>query len=168
MRPGTLTAAQMQSPYVNAPEAYVDHVAHQIRLYVQTMQSGADRTGVVRSTDGIKFTPGYRGVRVRRSKNGVDFEDGPNLFADASGPYVRHVGLQPFANSLRVFSTQKLVAPEHIRMGVVSLDSPWTSWSVAPRSRSSARKRLYEGANEPITISRKGPARNPEHLAELQ
>jgi len=50
--------------------------------------------------------------------------------AIASGPYVRHVGLQPFANSLRVFSTQKLVAPEHIRMGVVSLDSPWTSWSV--------------------------------------
>jgi hypothetical protein len=147
MRPGTLTAAQMQSPHVNAPEAYVDHVAHQIRLYVQTMQSGADRTGVVRSTDGIKFTPGYRGVRVRRSKNGVDFEDGPNLFADASGPYVRHVGLQPFANSLRVFSTQKLMAPEHIRMGVVSLDSPWTSWSVGTtveiiRPQTALRRRM--------------------------
>jgi hypothetical protein len=53
-------------------------------------------------------------------------------------------------------------------MGVVSLDSPWTSWSVGTTVEIIPRKRLYEGANEPITISRKGPARNPEHLAELQ
>jgi hypothetical protein len=181
--PGTLTAAQMQSKQVVGPEAYVDHAEHQIRLYVK---AGGGRTGVVRSTNGINFTPvnknigedycrlftrggeifglfGDRGVQVRRSKNGIDFEDGPSLFADAPGPYVRHVGLQPFANSLRVLFTQKLAAPEHIRMGVVNLDAPWTSWSIGATVEIMRPQMAYEGANEPITVSRKGPARNPEH-----
>jgi hypothetical protein len=184
--PGTLTETQMQSVFVTAPEAYVDHAVHQIRLYVQTRQSGSNRTGVAAATDGISFTPvnknigegycrlftrgietfglfGDRGVQVRRSKNGIDFEDGPSLFADVPGPYVRHVGLQQLANSLRVFFTQKLVAPEHIRMGVVNLDAPWASWSIGTTVEIMRPEMAYEGAKEPMTISRKGPARNKEH-----
>jgi hypothetical protein len=106
---------------------------------------------------------GDRGVQVRRSKNGIDFEDGPSLFADVPGPYVRHVGLQQLANSLRVFFTQKLVAPEHIRMGVVNLDAPWASWSIGTTVEIMRPEMAYEGAKEPMTISRKGPARNKEH-----
>jgi hypothetical protein len=108
--PGTLTKDQMQSVFVTAPEAYVDHVARQIRLYLENRQSGAHRTGVAAATDGISFTlvnnnigDGYcrlltRGkeifglfgagyIRLRRSNNGIDFEDGPLLFTAAAWPH---------------------------------------------------------------------------------
>jgi hypothetical protein len=176
--PGTLTAAQMQS-HVSAPDAHVDGAARQIRLYVQS----SGRTAVAASSDGLNFAPvktnignrycrlftrgdetfglfGVANVRLRRSKNGIDFEDGPWLFAAAAPPHVRHVGLQRVANMLRVFFTETGGAPEHIRMGEVNLDPPWTGWSVGTTVEIMRPKKAYEGANKPIKASKKGPARS--------
>jgi hypothetical protein len=92
-----------------------------------------------------------------------DFEDGPLLFTAAAWPHSRHVGLQPRANRLHVFFTERGGAPEHIRMAEVNMDVPWTSWRVGTAVEIMRPQTACEGANEPITTSKKGPARNPEH-----
>jgi hypothetical protein len=184
--PGTLTKEQMQSAFVTAPDAYVDHAKQRIRLYVQNRQSGARRRGVATATDGINFTLvnnniglgycrlfsrrdetfglfGVGNIRLRRSKNGIDFEDGPLLFNAGAGPHARHVGLQPRDDRLRVFFTERGGAPELIRMAEVNMAAPWTSWRVGTAVEIMRPQMAYEGANEPITTSKRGAARNKEH-----
>jgi hypothetical protein len=106
---------------------------------------------------------GVGNIRLCRSKNGIDFEDGPFLFTAAASPHARHVGLQPRDNRLRVFFTETGQAPELIRMAEVNMDAPWKSWSVGTAVEIIRPQKAYEGAKEPITTSKRGAARNKEH-----
>jgi hypothetical protein len=48
-------------------------------------------------------------------------------------------------------------------MAEVNMEEPWRSWRVGTAVEIMRPQKAYEGANEPITTSKKGAARNPEH-----
>lgn len=185
--PGVLGLEQARfAGHVASPDAHVDHVARQIRLYYH----GADRSsgaGVSQATrvalahDGLRFTalppllgrPYFRVFQWRgdhyalampgvfyRSRDGLaDFEEGPTLFDDR----MRHTAVLLDGDRLTVYFTNAGDCPERILRSVIALTPDWRTWRPSEPALVLAPERPYEGADRPCLPSQRGLVAEPVH-----
>ena len=152
----------------------------------------AQKTFVAVSNDGLQFTASdeilgsfymrvfrwqgwwygmSKGGLLFRSKDGLTrFEQGPNPLpggdtrdeeANTAGP--RHVAVHVVGDALHVYYTNIGDTPERIFRCTIGLTPDWTRWRAGEPVEVLRPELAYEGADLPLTPSRAGAARQPEH-----
>ncbi len=174
--PGTLKLRDSHFyNHIASPDVHVDDGNGEIRMYYHGwVAERTQRTRVAISKDGIAFPAapevlgkpyfrvfqwqgyhyalGMPGV-ISRSKDGLtDFEEGPVLFSEN----MRHCALKLDGNTLNVFYTNALDAPERIYLASINLMPDWTQWKESEPATVLEPDLDYEGAGMPVEPSRRG------------
>ena len=174
--PGVDALREATTPHIASPDVHVDDDARLIVMYFHGLEAPAYQVSrVATSRDGIRFEAqpeilGRSYLRVfrhdgmthamampgqfYRSRDGFTaFEEGPLLFnAD-----MRHAALLKRGDTLYVFWTQVGQAPERILLSTVDLAGDWTSWKETQAREVLRPERGWEGADEPLEPSLRGP-----------
>lgn len=117
-----------------------------------------------------------KGGALYRSQDGLRrFEEGPNPFPEAAGHdpakdpdhnragSIRHVAVDLRGDAMWVYYTRIGDAPEQIVRRRVTLHDDWRQWKAGAAEDVLRPEKDYEGVKLPISPSKSGAARGPEH-----
>jgi len=187
-----LEQARACSGHIASPDVLVEDETRRIRMYFHGPAQGGQKTFVALSRDGLAFEAGEtplanfylrawrwggmwyglaKGGELFRCRDGLTpFEKGPRILPDPFAPdgqfnrvNPRHVAVDLRGDELWVYWSCIGDRPEHILRGRMRLAGDWTQWKVADVQSVLKPETDYEGALLPLTVSRTGEAREPEH-----
>ncbi|HAU38307.1 MAG TPA: hypothetical protein DCX07_11415 [Phycisphaerales bacterium] len=187
-----LEQARACSGHIASPDVLVEEEARRIRMYFHGQAQAGQKTFVALSHDGLAFeaddTPlanfylrAWRwggmwyglakGGELFRSRDGLmPFEKGPMVLPGSFDPAwqfnrdaPRHVAVDLCGDELWVYWSTIGDRPEHILRGRMRLAGDWTQWKAADVQSVLKPETDYEGALLPLTVSRAGESRGPEH-----
>jgi hypothetical protein len=178
--------------HIASPDVIVEEQARQFRMYFHCPARAArgQKSFLALSPDGLTFTAGSevlgqpyfrvfrrkgwwyamaKGGLLYRSKDGLRaFEQGSNPFGfaaskDGDGPRPRHVAVLSGAGALSVYFSSIGDAPERIQLAHIPTGPDWRTWQVAATREVLRPEFDWEGAKQPIDVSKPGESRGREH-----
>jgi hypothetical protein len=161
--------------HIASPDVHVDDERQEIVMYFHGLETvGNQVTRRATSSDGLRFAaqpevlgPSYfrsfryggwwyclaMPGRFLRSRDGrTAFESGPTLFC----PSMRHSAVRIIGDTLEVFWTRVGDTPERIFRSTVEVSGDWNTWRESEPVEVLRPERAWEGADEPLTPSRRG------------
>ena len=183
VKPGVLDVADSYFVHhIASPDVHLDHANSQFVMYYHGRvqeNDGTQATRVAVSGDGIRFTalpeilgaPYFRvfdhdgywyaiGMpgRVYRSQDRLSgMVQGPAIFPSNA----RHVAILIQGATLHLFYTMVGETPESIMVGEIDLSGDWMDWEVRNKRELLRPVHDWEGANEPLVPSARGPIEYP-------
>jgi hypothetical protein len=184
-QPGVLDLTESYfSNHIASPDVHVLDEDHEIRMYYHGGCVPRDPDQVTRlaiSSDGLHFRvqPEILGScywrvfnwdnyvytlempgKFLRSRNGhAPFVEGPTLFT----PAMRHAAVKVEGNTLHVFYSNAGDCPEGILWSRIELKPDWHTWKVTPPVKVTSPELDWEGADCPITPSKRWAAPGRVH-----
>jgi hypothetical protein len=169
------------TPHIASPDVHVDHSRRRIVMYFHGLHAYRDqRSRVALSEDGLRFAPlpallGPSYFRVfahgdahyalvmpgmlYRSADGLHgFEKVADLFGE---PLQRHAALLKRGDTLFVFWSRVMDAPESILVSRVDLHGDCRDWRASPPEVLLRPEQDWEGANLPVAPSWRGAINLP-------
>ncbi|NQW18212.1 MAG: hypothetical protein HQ478_12085 [Chloroflexi bacterium] len=168
--------------HIASPDVHLDHDLQRFIMYYHGRVREGDHMQASRvavSADGIRFSAspeilgapyfrvfehadyfyaiGMPGIVYRSNDRTTGFTEGPTIFPDNA----RHVAVLIRGTKLYLFHTMVGDVPESIMVGEIDLSTDWMDWEVRNARELIRPVHDWEGANQPLVPSARGPIEYP-------